>query len=207
MKIQSINDPAFLKYGKVLTGFDLDDMIKVMGNFEVPDDVIYVASSPELEELPVAQDLQNRGFGGVPVQIGYCNGHNKKLNALEYHRCSEINVACTDMVLLLGVQQDINLADYTYDTKKIEAFFVPKGAAIEVYATTLHYAPCHVTDEGFRSVVVLSKGTNTDLDFVPQKQGEDALLFAKNKWLIAHPEAGLEDQGAWIGLKGDNITI
>ncbi len=207
MKIQSINDPAFLKYGKVLTGYDLDDLIKVMGNFEVPDDVIYVASSPELEELPVAQDLQNRGFGGVPVQIGYCNGHNKKLNALEYHRCSEINVACTDMVLLLGAQQDINLDDYTYDTKKMEAFFVPKGAAIEVYATTLHYAPCHVNDEGFRSVVVLSKGTNTDLDFVPQKQGEDALLFAKNKWLIAHPEAGLEDQGAWIGLKGDNITI
>ena len=151
--------------------------------------------------------LQNRGFGGVPIQIGYCNGHNKKLNALEYHRCSEINVACTDMVLLLGAQQDIDLDNYTYDTQKVEAFLVPKGAAIEVYATTLHYAPCHVSGEGFSSVVVLSRDTNTDLDFVPQKKGEDALLFAKNKWLVAHPDSGLEEQGAWMGLKGDNITI
>ena len=47
---------------------------------------------------------------------------------------------------------------------------MPKGAAIEVYATTLHYAPCHVSGEGFRSVVVLSRDTNTDLDFVPQKE-------------------------------------
>ena len=197
MKIQSINDPAFLKYGKVLTGYDLDGLIAAMDSFEIPDDVVYVASSPELD----------RGFGGVPIQVGYCNGHNKKLNALEYHRCSEINVACTDMVLLLGAQQDIDLDNYTYDTQKVEAFLVPKGAAIEVYATTLHYAPCHVSGEGFRSVVVLSRDTNTDLDFVPQKKGEDALLFAKNKWLVAHPDSGLEEQGAWMGLKGDNITI
>ena len=61
---------------------------------------------------------------------------------------------------------------------------MPKGAAIEVYATSLHYAPCHVSDEGFRSVVVLSKGTNTDLDQTPLKQGEDALLFAKKQ--MAH---------------------
>ena len=151
MKIQSINDPAFLKYGKVLTGYDLDGLIAAMDSFEIPDDVVYVASSPELERLPVFQELQNRGFGGVPIQVGYCNGHNKKLNALEYHRCSEINVACTDMILLLGAQQDIDLDNYTYDTQKVEAFLVPKGAAIEVYATTLHYAPCHVSGEGFRS--------------------------------------------------------
>ncbi|MFR9049553.1 MAG: DUF4867 family protein [[Clostridium] leptum] len=56
-------------------------------------------------------------------------------------------------------------------------------------------------------MVVLSRDTNTDLDFVPQKKGEDALLFAKNKWLVAHPDSGLEEQGAWMGLKGDNITI
>ena len=147
MKIQSINDPAFLKYGKVLTGYDLDGLIAAMDSFEIPDDVVYVASSPELERLPVFQELQNRGFGGVPIQVGYCNGHNKKLNALEYHRCSEINVACTDMILLLGAQQDIDLDNYTYDTQKVEAFLVPKGAAIEVYATTLHYAPCHVSGE------------------------------------------------------------
>ena len=33
-------------------------------------------------------------------------------------------------------------ADHTYDTSKMEAFLVPAGTAVEVYATTLHYAPC-----------------------------------------------------------------
>ena len=111
-----------MKYGKVLTGYALDDLIAAMNRIEIPDDTVYVASCPELEQLPVFHDLQNRGFGGVPIQLGYCNGHNKKLNALEYHRCSEINVACTDMVLLLGAQQDIDLNDYTYETKTWRPF-------------------------------------------------------------------------------------
>ena len=72
---------------------------------------------------------------------------------LEYHRNSEINVAATDLVLLIGEQKDIE-DDFTYDTSKIEAFLVPAGTAIEVYATTLHYAPCNVKESGFQCVVV-----------------------------------------------------
>ena len=53
-----------------------------------------------------------------PAVIGYCNGHNSLLNAVEYHRSSEVNVAATDLILLIGMQQDIE-ADYTYDTKSI----------------------------------------------------------------------------------------
>ena len=96
-------------------------------------------------------------YGELPIQIGYCNGHNTKLNAVEYHRNSEINIAVTDLILIIGKQQDIE-ADYTYDTSLMEAFLVPAGTVIEVYGTTLHYAPCHVEDGGFRCVVVLPKG-------------------------------------------------
>lgn len=204
MKIQKVTDPAFRKYGQVLEGYDFTGLIKEMKHTPVPEDVIYVPSVEELEALDIMKDLQNKGYGGLPVQIRYCNGHNKKLNAVEYHRNSEINVAVTDLVLLIGHQQDIE-PDHTYDTSKIEAFLVPAGTGIEVYATTLHYAPCHVNEGGFQCVVVLPKGTNTDLTFQTEKTGEDSLMTAKNKWLIAHEDAKIA--GAFNGLKGENITI
>ena len=204
MKIQNVADDSFRKYGKVLEGYDFSALLKEMKHTPVPDDVVYVPSVEELEALDVAKELQNKGFGGIPVEIGYCNGHNKKLNAVEYHRSSEINVAVTDLVLLIGSQQDIT-DELTYDTSKIEAFLVPAGTGIEVYATTLHYAPCHVNEGGFQCVVVLPKGTNTDLTFQTEKTGEDSLMTAKNKWLIAHEDAKIA--GAFNGLKGENITI
>lgn len=204
MRIQNVADDAFRRYGKVLEGYDFTELLKEMKHTPVPEDVTYVPSVEEMEALPVAKELQNKGYGGLPIEIGYCNGHNKKLNGLEYHRSSEINVAVTDLVLLIGHQQDVE-KDYTYDTSKAEAFLVPAGTAIEVYATTLHYAPCNVQDGGFQCVVVLPAGTNTDLTFETAKTGEDSLLTAKNKWLIAHEDAAIE--GAVNGLRGENITI
>lgn len=204
MKIQNVADDAFRRYGKVLEGYDFTELLKEMKHTPVPEDVTYVPSVEEMEALPVAKELQNKGYGGLPIEIGYCNGHNKKLNGLEYHRSSEINVAVTDLVLLIGHQQDVE-KDYTYDTSKVEAFLVPAGTAIEVYATTLHYAPCHVNESGFQCVVVLPKGTNTELTFEKAAEGEDKLLTAKNKWLIDHEEAAIE--GAFNGLKGENVGI
>lgn len=204
MKIQKVTDASFGKYGKVLTEYELDGILKEMEHTPLLKDVIYVPSVEELEALPVAEVFKNRAYGGLPIQIGYCNGDNHKLNAVEYHRSSEINIAVTDMILLIGMQQDIE-ADYTYDTSKIEAFLVPAGTAIEVYATTLHYAPCTAAEGGFRCVVILPAGTNTELTFPAGKSGEDRLITAKNKWLIAHEEAGIE--GAFCGLRGENITL
>ena len=112
----------------------------------------------------------------------------------------------TDLVLILGRQQDI-APDYTYDSGKMEAFLVPAGTIIEVYATTLHYAPCHVEEEGFRCVVILPKDTNTDLEPAGEALNEeDRLLFARNKWLIGHKEGGLPEH-AYIGVTGENLSI
>ena len=204
MRIQNVADDAFRRYGKVLEGYDFTELLKEMKHPPVPEDVIYVPSVEEMEALPVAKELQDKGYGGLPIEIGYCNGHNKKLNAVEYHRNSEINVAVTDLVLLIGHQQDVE-PDFTYDTSKIEAFLVPAGTGIEVYATTLHYAPCHVNESGFQFVVVLPRGTNTEIDFPMSEDGEDGLMTARNKWLIAHEDAKIE--GAFNGLKGENITL
>ena len=204
MKIQKLTDASFGKYGKVITEFSFEKILKEMEHTPLPKDVVYVPSVEAMEILPEAVDVCRKGFGGLPIQIGYCNGDNHKLNALEYHRSSEIDIAATDLILLLGYQQDIE-ADDTYDTSKVEAFFVPAGTAVELYATTLHYAPCSAQEGGFRCVIVLPKGTNEDLPFEPAKEGENRLLTAVNKWLIAHEEAGIE--GAFCGLKGANTEV
>lgn len=218
VKQKSVFDPEFGTYGRVISGYHVTELMAEMMKTPLPEEVIYVASVPELERLSVAAEIADGVYGQMPVQIGFCNGHNTKLNALEYHRDSEINLAVTDLVLLIGRQQDIT-KDFTYDTALVESFFVPAGTMIEVYATTLHYAPCHVNDGGFRCVVVLPRGTNEELAHPAEvknmesppraprrKDGEEKLLFARNKWLVGHEEAGLP-ANAWIGLKGKNVEM
>ena len=205
MTVRKVADPAFKAYGRVITGYDFGGLLKAMEHTPLPEDVIYIPSLPEMEALSDAKELERGIYGQMPIQIGCCNGHNKKLNAVEYHRDSEVDIAVDDLILILGKQQDIE-EDHTYDTSRMEAFLVPAGTAVEVYATTLHYAPCHVKDEGFRCVIVLPKGTNLDMEPVDVKDPEDRLLFARNKWLIGHAEGGLPE-GAFIGLKGENLSV
>ena len=127
MKILSVNDPAFKKYGRIVDNVDFTGLVDAMKKTPLPEAVVYEPSVAELEALPVMQELSNVVYGEMPIQIGYCNGHNTKLNAVEYHRDSEINVAATDAILMLGMLQDVE-ADHTYDTSKIEAFLVPAEA-------------------------------------------------------------------------------
>ncbi len=205
IEVKKITDPAFRKYARVITDYDCTELIARMEATPMPgDEVIYIASDPVLEALPIGKEFNDSLYGGMPAEIGYCNGNNSLLNAVEYHRSSEYNIACTDAIMLFGCQQDIE-EDNTYDTSKIEAFLLPAGTMIECYATTLHYAPCGVGGESFRVVIVLPAETNYDLEVVPSAAKEDRLLTARNKWLIAHPDAKIE--GAYNGLKGENISV
>ena len=205
VQIKSVTDSEFKKYGRVLP-LDTPDLLKRMESTPLPQDVVYVASDENLEGCSEFQAIQDSIFGGMPIQIGYCNGNNYTLNAVEYHRDSEINIPVTGAVFLLGSQQDVE-ADFTYDTGKMEAFAAPAGVVVEFYATTLHYAPCNLQEEGFKVVVVLPKGTNTEPPVLSGKLPEDRLLTARNKWLIAHAESGEGASGAFVGLKGTNLTL
>ncbi len=204
MQIFEVTDPKFKKYGRVVDNVDFAPLVEAMQSTPLPEGVEYQPSVAELEATSAMAEIRTKCFGELPIQIGYCNGHNVMLNAVEYHRSSEINVAATDAVLMLGCQQDIT-DDFTYDTSLIEAFKVPKGVAVELYATTLHYAPCSYNNEGFKVSVVLPKDTNLPLDET-HDGGEDKLITAKNKWLIGHAEGGL-DAGAHIGLIGKNLNL
>lgn len=205
MEIKKVTDAAFRRYGRIVQNIDFSGLVDVLNTkTPLPEDVVYEPSVAELEELPAFAELQTKTYGELPIQIGYCNGKNYLLNALEYHRSSEINVAGTDAVLLVGSQQDIT-DSFTYDTSLVEAFLLPRGTAVELYATTLHYAPCSAQESGFRVAIVLPRGTNLPLE-EGHRDWEDKLIAAKNKWLIGHAEGGLP-KGSHIGLIGKNISV
>lgn len=204
IRIQNITDASFARYGKVVEGYDLTELLEEMKKTPVPDHVVYEGSVEALERTKAAGEFAEHFFGGMPIQLGYCNGHNSLLNALEYHRNSEVNVAVTDLIVLVGALQDVQ-PDFTYDTSLAEAFLVPAGTVFQMYETTLHYAPCGVNGKGFQDVIILPRGTNAKCVLPVGAQGEDRLRTHVNKWLIAHPDAKID--GAFCGLKGDNISV
>lgn len=118
MKIQNVTDASFRKYGKIITEYSFEKILKEMEHTPLPKDVVYVPSVEELEVLPEAAEICKKGF---------------------------------------------------------------------------------------RCVVVLPKGTNEALPFETAEEGENRLLAAMNKWLIAHEDAQIE--GAFCGLKGENVEV
>ena len=206
MKIYSVNDPEFREFGKVLEGYDTKELIAAMNAVEMPaEGVAYEPWIDSLEKCGIFTKLENNAFGGMPIELGMCWGHNKALHCLEYHRNSEINIGADDFILLLAKQEKI--IDGVLDTADVKAFRAPAGAVVEVYATSLHYAPCQTADGGFRVAIVLPRNTNTDLPKGEIIDAEDKTLWARNKWLLAHADSAEAKQGAYVGLKGENITI
>lgn len=207
MKIYSVYDPEFKSYGQVLTSYDTACLVKAMNTIPLPEaGTAYEPSIPVLEATCLYGQFQNNAYGGMPVQLGMCWGRNTKLNCLEYHRDSEVNVGAEEFILLLAKQDEI--MDGVLDTSVVKGFKAPAGVPVEVYATTLHYAPCHVNEtDGFRVAVVLPRGTNTAVPGAKPMNEEDTWLAARNKWLLAHPGSDEAKKGAHIGLKGVNIDI
>ncbi len=208
MKIYSVLDPEFKPYGQVVEGLEdaKEEILEALAKTPLPEATGYVPTDADLQELPAAVEISEHCYGGMPVQLGWCNGHNTRLNCLEYHRDSEFNLGTEDFILLLAKQDEIE--NGILDTAKVKAFRVPAGVLVEVYATTLHYAPCHCdAQKGFRVLVALPWGTNTDRPAMENRTAEDAYLTARNKWLLAHPDSDEAKGGAKIGLSGENIDI
>lgn len=207
MEILPVTHPSFANYGQILTGYDLTELLDVMQKvIPVPAGVDYVPEVAELMAVPVAKQLQDRAYGGMAVELGYCSGHNTKLNCLEYHRDSELNLGTGDFVLLVAKREE--MVDGRLDTGKVAAYHVPAGVLVEVYATTLHYAPCSAhAGEGFQVLIVLPRGTNLDKPVFTPGNPEDEILAARNKWLLAHADSSEAKNGAPVRLDGENVDI
>jgi len=211
--IHSVEEECFKSFGNVLHSFKKEELNPLLDYMEKKTDIpkegnAYVPSIKEMEQLPIAEMFKLQVYGGMPIQIGYCNGRNSTYNGFEFHKGSEVNIALTDLMLVLGHRWDIQTGGY-YDNKNATVFFLPKDTIIEMYQTTLHLSPLKVRDAGFKTIVILPKGTNTPLE---QKKkiidDESKLLLMKNKWVIAHPDRKpLINQGAFPGILGENKEL
>lgn len=203
LKIYKVTDKEFIPYGKVLNNISTDEIIEVANKIPMPETgSMYVPELEEFMKTKAAKEMQEDCYGEMPTQVGYCYGSSNKLNAVEWHKDSEINIATTPLVLILGKVQDI--VDNKIDSSTFKIFYLEKGDAVEVYATTLHFCPCQVLKSGFGCVVGLPKGTNIPLD----NEHEDKVLFRKNKWILAHVEnEGLIARGVLPGVTGENYEI
>lgn len=199
----SVFDDEFNTFGKVIKTLDTKEIIEVAKTISYPQSgSSYAPVVKEFEELKIANEITNKFFGTLPTQIGYCWGYNNFLNATEWHTSSEVNIAVTPLVLILGHVWDIK--DGTIDSSAFKAFYLPQGTAVEVFATSLHFCPCEVGKNGFGAVVCLPKNTNTDLEVNP----ENPLIFRKNKWIIAHKDnQTLINRGVVPGITGINFEI
>ena len=173
MKVQQITSDNFKRYGSVLKGYDYTELFAELTKLDIPNNgITYSALVDTLENCKIKDEFKNRGFGGMPIQIGYVGGVNDELNCLEYHKSSEFNIALDNIILVLGCVTDIK--NGKYDTGKCEAFFVPAGTGVELYSTTLHYAPFSCESHGYKVVCVLPNGTNQEALKIEIKTEEDA---------------------------------
>lgn len=202
IEIFGIKDKEFKKYGKVLN-IDTSEIVSACEKIGIQQEgTSYEPSVSTLEQLDCAAELKEIALGGCAVQIGLCKGKNSLMNALEYHKSSEINIAATPLVLIMGLVYELDGNDFS--AEKANAFYLEKGDAVEVFSTSMHFCPCQVSDNGFSCVVVLPEGTNTDLETAPK----DKLLFKMNKWIICHENnTVLQDKGIYGGIRGTNFEI
>ncbi|WP_173021179.1 DUF4867 family protein [Secundilactobacillus folii] len=205
IQIQSVTDLSFANYGRVIQLPYQTELNRILiDRTEIPkQNNVYVRDDSQFLLTGQREIISRNFYGEQPIEIGYCNGNSNRINAFEFHNCSELNLAGTDLILWLTHRR--NLVNNQTSTAYARAFFVPHGTAIEVYPTTLHFAPNRVLASGFKCLVILTAQTNSPLK--GQRQPDD-LLFQHNKWLLTHPDnQQMVNKGAFVGLSGENYYI
>ena len=207
LPLYRVTDPAFARYGRVLTGLDCAPLSAALARTPIPrEGNRYEASDETLEALAIREKLRRLVYGEMPVQMGWCNGRGHTLNAEEYHKCSEVNFTTTGLVLLLALPEQLD--DGKLDSADVVGFYLPAGVLVEIHPLVLHFAPCRVSEDGFRCLVVLERGTNEALPSVnTAAPGEEKLLWMRNKWMTCHPDSPQREKGAFVGIRGENLAL
>ncbi len=211
INIISVFDKTFSSFGQILNLNCTSKLLsKLENNTEIPNSGnIYKPFVRDWEDEEIVKELSP--FYDKKIEIGYCNGQNTKLNALEWHNCDEINIYSRDVVLFLSTLDDLDNS-FSLNSKNVKTFFIPKNTAILLYKTTLHFSPCKVNKDGFKAIIILEDQTNTEIDNSSTSIEDDnpfnSLIFKKNKYIICHKDAtNLINQNVQANIKGVNLTL
>ena len=203
--IYAITDEAFRPYGRLLE-WDGAEVIAYLEKEEAQyaqmQKAQYVADREDLHGFAIFDTIRHEIFGELPIEIGVVKGRNQSATGTEFHQGSEVNIAVSDCLLVLGDKEKL-VSQGQIDISDMKIFYVPKGTVMEVYSTTLHYTPIEASARGFSLVVVLIEGTNTDIEAV-----KGTMLTKKNKWYVCHASQTQKiEQGAVAGLTGALLKI
>lgn len=207
-EIKSLKDVSFNKYGRVLN-VDVDESIirHMKSTTEIPKEKnIYVASDRKMESNSFHKYVEATVYGEMEAQIGYCNGNNDKINGYEFHHCPEVLIAITPLILSLTICNTNEIKIENADN-----FFIEEGTVIELFPMVGHFSPIKVKDSGFKAVIILTKGTNLELETnISQEIFKENQIkpFAKNKWLFVHEDRmDLVEKGAYKKVVGNNTAF
>ena len=209
--IISVFDDSFKKFGAVHEGYKTDSLLDYLKrNNIVTDDLAYTADVPEMRKELAGQlsPIMSSVYAGMAAQSGLCCGRNNMLNGLEYHQGSEVYVLGSDVVMMLGLEEDIKWPEGIYDSSLIKSFYAQKGSVIELRGGCLHYVPVNVyRNDGLSVIVSLLYNTNSPIDFELGSHERDKLLIAKNSWFLAHPDFEPAKNAGWhLGIRGENLS-
>lgn len=208
--IWTLDDGCFGQYGRVLpmkADSFLMDYLESKAAFPDKGNV-YVASSEEMEKAALKGWVEDFIYGGLKCQIGYCNGLISHINGYEFHQCSEVFIAGRDCLLALISPHKPLWDPEPYKIKEGHLFYVPKGSVLELYPMTGHFSPIRVHEDGYRTVIILQKGTNEAFTKDMPNSLHNDMAFAKNKWLYVHEDRmDLVEKGAYLHVLGDNSPI
>lgn len=207
VEFYSVFDPEFGPYGRVLACSADGEFRSAFERQPIPGEGNhYEASVAELEQTAFIRGIRRSVFGDMDIQAGYCNGRGHMMNALEYHKCSEVNFSSTGLVLLLALPGQLHGG--RLDSSCVAGFYLPPLVAAEIFPLVLHFAPCRTSPGGFNCLVVLERGVNSPVEPpAPSAEGEERLLRMRGKWLTCHPDSPQAALGAFVGISGDNIDL
>lgn len=207
LEIFSVFDPAFEAYGRVLDAAVDGDFSVRFAALPIPEEGNrYEASVPELEQTDFVKSIRHGVFGDMDIEAGYCNGRGHKLNALEYHKGSEVNYSATGLVLLLALPGQLH--DGRLNSAEVKGFYLPPFVPVEIFPMILHFAPCRTGADGFNCLVILERGVNSPAEKVDTSaRGEEKLLWMRGKWMICHADSPQARLGAYVGIFGENLTL
>lgn len=207
LDILPVASPDFAVYGMVHSEVQVPGMKEFVRTHGTEGEELYVPCEEALMNMEESRVIKENLFGQVDCQIGYYHGRGTKLNAVEYHKCSEVLVLFEPAVLVLGSVWEIK--DHKLSSSVMKLFYVPADTCVELYATTLHFSPLMATQRGVSQVVAQAAGTNTPL--VTERIDRlktDRYLLERNKWVLAHKEyIKTLGEGSYEGIIGENIAL
>ncbi|MGL1892915.1 MAG: DUF4867 family protein [Spirochaetaceae bacterium] len=201
LQLFNVDSKEFTFYGHQLKGHNFAPMFSDALKAMEKDGPTYFKDIESLHKTPSFTYLKDTVFGEIEIQTGICFGNNTLLNGMEWHKSSEVIISVTDVVLMLGKHTDI--VNDSWNSSLTQCFYLPKGTAVELYAGTLHLAPCRTSETPFCTIIVLPTGTNSPL----KNSTTDNTLFMQNKWLICHNDSPAVKRGAYVGINGDNLDF